>query len=859
MKYRIKRSVDFLILAVVSISPSLLAANTAINVPVHFEPHRGGYIVRGLKTGARLEPGGALRLSLSGGGSFALRFAGGDPRVKPEAGEPLPGRTHYFSGRDPEKWRTNVPHYARVRYRDVYPGIDVVYYGRPGALEYDLVVAPGADPRRVRLRVSGAATVQADGGDLLIQAGGRRLRHARPRIYQETAAGRQEVGGRYSLDRNGGVRIEVATYDPRRPLVIDPMIAYSTLLGGDDEDNIQALAVDAQGNVYVGGKAGSADFPGSPHKAARNRYRPDGYVTKIDAAGATVVFTAVFPGDGVAGIALDTAGNIYATGTTGSADFPVTSNAVQSRPRMNDPFLIKLDPAGSRLLYATLMGGSRHDYARAVAVTPAGHAVVAGYTTSPDFPMVPPVASRAGTDDEAFVFRLDTVSGRLVYSSPFGGSKGDQGNAVALDITGNAYITGSTYSTDFPVTANAFQKASKGYVNTFVVKLNPGGDSILYATLLGGSSSGSTENVGNAIAVDAGGNAYVVGTTNFRDFPATVQLSPKRGGSEAFITKLNPDGSALVYSGLIGGSYNDYGFGVALAPNGEAWVTGTSQTLIEKDFPIINPTQRAWGGGYSDWFLARVNGAGTAITFSTYIGGLGEEGGLNSPRLGGVALDPAGNVYVAGHTLSADFPTTSGVLEPRYGGHATATRNEGEGFIVKIDPSREPAPVVVSARDRVITTVIGGGTVGGATSGPATQAALGTVTAMTLHPSGSVVFATKACGGATIIPGGSVIWGSCEGGPIRAAGPDGSIRVLTAATGTWADASGLDRDGFPASGKYVNLKEGGLAADAAGNIYLTEAVTNIIWKIGADGILRRVAGTGKCVFGPGGGDGGPAR
>lgn len=836
-----------------------------VKFPIHFEPEGDAIVVRGLRAGARIEPGASMLLSLPQARSFSLQFMGANRRAAVEPSELLPGCTHYFIGRDSRKWRTNVPQYGRVRYRDVYPGIDVVYYGVSGSLEYDFIVKPGADPRRIRIAISGAGAVRTEGGDLVIEAAGRWLRHARPRIYQETPQGRVEIAGRYAIDGAGHVHIDLDRYDSSKTLVIDPLIVYSTLLGGDDEDDIRAMAVDGQGNVYVTGSAGSNNFPGStsPNTKTRTQYAPDAYVAKINAAGTALVFAAFFgslSGNDIGtGIALDPAGNIYVTGSTTSADFPVSANAVQTKLNLTDAFLLKLDPSGSKILYSTLVGGSRHDYPEGLAVTPAGHAVVAGHTNSRDFPRVASVASPAGgaSDSDAFVFRLDTGTGKLVYSSVFGGAETDEAYAVALDGSGNAYVTGTTRSKEFPVSANAFQGVFRGSANSFIVKLNAAGNSFVYSTLLGGASTGSTTNAGNAIAVDAAGNAYIVGTTDSQDFPTTALLIPKRAiaGTDAFVAKLNPDGSALLYSSPIGGSGFDYGFGVAVTSSGEAWVTGTVFASFDSpDFPTVNPTQWAWGGGFHDWFLCKVNAAGTALTFSTFIGGSGDEGELNPHRHGGVALDQAGNVYVAGQTMSGDFPATAGVLQARYGGYSTAAENAGDTFIVRIDPLQDPAPVVVTPQDRVITTVAGGGTLGAAISGPATQAAIGDITAMALHPSGSVLFASKGCGGGTII-GGQVVPGSCESGPIRSVSPDGWLRVVA---GSISGVFGSG-DGGPAEKAVLDISSA-LAVDAAGNIYIAEAsgsfAHNRVWKVGTDGIIHRIVGTGTYGYA---GDGGPAR
>jgi len=526
-----------------------------------------------------------------------IRLAGANPAGEIRGEKELPGKSNYFIGNDPSKWRTSVPHYGKVRYELVYPGVDLVYYGTPastGQLEYDFVVAPGADPGAIGLAFDGASRLELDSqGDLVISltADGARvtgdssgftdqdLRLHKPVIYQETGGGRREISGGYVLTNEHEVSFRVAHYDASLPLVIDPVLVYSTYFGGSGNslavigDKGSAIALDAAGDAYVTGSTSSNDFPTTPgafQAALGSRNYVNAFVTKLNATGTALVYSTYLGGsfgsfDGGSAIALDSAGNAYVTGSTSSNDFPTTPGAFQTTLRgRSNAFVTKLNPTGSALLYSTYLGGSGFDVGSAIALDSAGNAYVTGSTSSNDFPTTAGVfQSILRGPANAFVTKLNATGTALVYSTYLGGSgtvlpgiaTGDQGSAIALDAAGDAYVTGSTTSADFPTTPGAFQAAlrSSGGGNAIVTKLNATGTALVYSTYLGGSRF----DAGNAIALDSAGNAYVTGSTHSSDFPTTpgaFQAALRSSDGNAFVTKLNATGTALLYSTYLGGS-----------------------------------------------------------------------------------------------------------------------------------------------------------------------------------------------------------------------------------------------------------------------------------------------------------------
>lgn len=632
--------------------------------------------------------------------SFAvlhIGLKGANPGAELEGREKLPGVSNYFIGKDPSGWRTHIAHYARIRALDVYPGIDLEYYGCPGKdrgqLEHDFVVSPKGDPHAIRWEFQGAGQMKINKqGNLILTAGRGRLVLKPPLCYQVLGGQRREVECRYRLSGQNQVGFQVGDYDPTQNLVIDPVLVYSTYLGGNDSDIVFGMAVDGSGNTYLTGETTSSNFPTTPGAfQTALKSGSNAFVTKLNAAGTALVYSTYLGGsigDAGDGIAVDSDGNAYVGGATGSTDFPTTSGAFQTAfkgPKgATTAFVTKLDPTGSSLAYSTYLGGMVFDICNGIAVDGGGNAYVTGRTFSGDFPTTPGVFQTLlnykgipGTGGNAFITKLNGRGSALLYSTYLGGSSTDQANGISLDKAGNVYVTGGAFSTDFPTTAGAFQPASKGTVNAFVSKLNPAGTALAYSTYLGGNQV----DIGNGIAVDGDGNAYVTGQTSSGNFPTTAGAfqTALKSGSNAFVTKLNTAGTALDYSSYLGGSNSDLGRGIAVDSNGKAWIVGTTSST---DFPTTGPVQTALRGS-GNAFVAAIDPAmvGKASSvFSTYLGGSNADQGT------AIALDGGGNAYVTGITNSPDFPTTSGVFQ-------SALKGARDNFYVaKINPSVSCVP-----------------------------------------------------------------------------------------------------------------------------------------------------------------------
>jgi hypothetical protein len=597
------------------------------------------------------------------GAVVRMKLVGANAAPRVIGAEEQPGKVHYFIGSDPAKWQTNVPTYAKVKYQGVYHGVDLVYYGNQGRLEYDFVVAPGIDPNKIRLKLLGRGKLRVnEKGDLLLGSGGEQVRFEKPVVYQELAGDKKQVEGSYVLASANRVGFQLGEYDHSQPLVIDPVLSYSTYLGSNIDDGVD-IAVDASGNAYVTGFTYSTDFPtvnalqpalGSPNNIS------NAFVSKIDASGSALVYSTYLGGSGNGlngdfgfGIAVDASGNAYVTGFTHSTNFP-TANALQSifGGGGTDAFVTKINPSGSELVYSTYLGGSNRDSGSRIAVDASGNAYVTGFTQSTNFPTASALQpALGGPGGSAFVTKINASGSALVYSTYFGGSgsglNGDFGVGIAVDASENAYVTGGTYSTNFP-TVNALQPTLGGFLNAFVTKINQSGSALVYSTYLGGSIG----EYGNCVAVDTSGNAYVTGFTHSTNFPTANALQSTFGGgdTDAFVTKINKSGSALVYSTYLGGSKADSGNCIAADTSGNAYITGSTQST---DFPTVHALQPALAGPAVSAFVTKINASGSALVYSTYLGG---SGGDNS---NGIAVDASGNAYVTGGTQSTNFPTAS--------------------------------------------------------------------------------------------------------------------------------------------------------------------------------------------------------
>ncbi|MCX6636456.1 MAG: SBBP repeat-containing protein [Acidobacteria bacterium] len=589
---------------------------------------------------------------------------------------PLEGKVQYFIGNSPERWRTGIPTYGRVRFSDVYPGIDLIYYGNQRQLEYDFELSPGANPSRIRLSFEGTKSLRIDAnGDLVLGMAKGELRHHRPRAHQRQDGVERPIAAGYRVIGPREVHIEVAAYDRSLPLTIDPVLSYSTYLGGFRNDRAWGMAVDASGCAYLVGESLSTNFPAANALQAVNKGNTDVFVTKLNASGTGMVFSTYLGGADVdvgSGIAVDGAGNIYITGYTRSAAFPVTVGAYRTtKSGGEDAFVAKLAPTGGSLIYSTFVGASGNDRAQAIAVDASGNAHIAGYTTSVTFPRVSAAQATFGGATDAFASKLNASGSALVYSTYLGGSSNDTASGIAVDGSGNAYIAGQTQSSNFPV-RSAYQTNKAGSGDAFVVKLSAAG-AFIFSTYLGGKSVDSAK----AIALDASSNIYLTGSTYSIDFPTSTGAfqRTKSGEYDAFITKMNSAGTALVWSTYLGGAESDEGTAIAVDGSGIPYVAGFTAS---PNFPVSNACQPSFGG-LRDAFVAVLTSAGSALQYSTYLGGSGDD------RAQAIAVGGS-SVYVAGYTLSTDFPTTAGALFLNHAGSTDAFSARLGGLAVMTSP-----------------------------------------------------------------------------------------------------------------------------------------------------------------------------
>jgi hypothetical protein len=576
-----------------------------------------------------------------------------------------------------------MPTFAAVRYEEVYPGISVTWHGRGGRLEYDFAVAPGADPSCIRLRFPGAdAVTLGRSGEIVLSTGDSEVRHLAPVAYQERGRVREAVKADWLLADNGQGTFALGRYDRTRPLVIDPVIVGSAILGGTGFDSSNAVALDGAGNVYVTGETGSLDFPLAGGSTRAPAGQNDVFVAKLDPTGSTLLYSTVVGGsaaDSGTGIAVDSAGNAWVTGETVSSNFPTTGGAFQpALAGATDAFVAKLDPSGAALLVATLLGGEGFDRGNGIAADGGGGAAIAGRTGSLSFPTTPDALQTffRGSDFDAFFSRFD-ASGALVHSTFLGGSENDAAFGVALDAANRAYVVGGTRSPDFPATPSAFQGSNLS-TDAFVSAFAPGGG-LLYSTFLGGSFVDR----GNAIAVDPRGLVLVAGQASSPDFPSVSATQSTYGGgpNDAFVAAIDPSASgdaSLLFSTFLGGQGDDRAHGVGVASETAVWVAGQASST---GFPVIDPSFSAAGGGASDVFAARFDLAASAVLrFSTILGGAGDD------RAHGVAATASGDAVLAGRTDSPGFPPNASRPGP---GGAT------DAFVVRIaEGGGSPAPSV---------------------------------------------------------------------------------------------------------------------------------------------------------------------
>ncbi len=684
-------------------------------LPLSFEANEGQtdakvkFLSRGTGQTLFLTAKGAV-LTFSGRQALRLNLVGANSNTRIAGLSRLPGNSNYYLGNDPTKWHTNVPTFSRVRYSELYPGVDLVFYGNQRRLEYDFVVAPGADPQQISLGIPDAtkASVDAD-GNVILRYGVNELQLTKPHVYQDVAGQRTEIAGGYLL-RGHRLRFQIAKYDHNQALTIDPQLVYSTYLGGSSGDSGNAIALDSAGNAYVTGSTFSADFPVTPGALQVTQHgSQDVFVAKLNASGTGLVYAAVIGGnsfDSAHAIAVDQSGNVYLTGLTNSHDFPVTAGAFKSvyGPDVSittgtficgngfHAFAVKLNTAGNQLVYSTYLEGTGNDWGYGIAIDSAGNAYITGNTISTDFPTTPGAyqttfggGESTGTcvhPSDVFVTKLNPTGSAQVYSTYLGGSD-NEGTAggIVVDSSGNAFVTGSTQSSNFPTTAGAFQTKTGGGTavtgvaqpDAFITKLNPSGSALIYSTYLGGSG----EELGYGIALDSSENAYVTGlttSTNFPTTPGTIQNTYGGGPFDAFVTELNASGTALVYSTYLGGNNDDEATAIAVDSLGSAYITGTTNST---NYTVTaNAIQAANKGGY-DAFVTKVSPQGQSLVYSTYLGGTDDDQG------NGITVDQSGNAFITGYSFASDFP----LMNPIQSTNLALSKGNTNVFVAEISSS----------------------------------------------------------------------------------------------------------------------------------------------------------------------------
>jgi len=746
-----------------------------MRVPLSFEPNQGQadssvqFLARGSGYALLLTPGKVV-LNLERqqpADTLRMSLIGANATANPEGLARQPGVVSYFIGNDPKKWRTGVPTYGKVRYSQVYPGVDLVFYGSQRQLEYDFVVAPGADPNRIAWRIDGArASVDAE-GNLVLSASNGPASFKKPVVYQLDGDKKTGVEGQFAVAGNQ-VHFRLGGYDHSRALIIDPVLSYASYLAGSGNDYIgrgldnspngtsQGIAVDSAGSAYVTGSTYSIDFPTkNPYQSAPPAkvtgvlpgQWPSAFVTKFSPDGGSLVYSTYLGGNGYDygfAIAVDSSGNAYVTGETDSPDFPVTSGAYQTvcSPNPNNTgepsassncgtsdtsaFVTKLNSTGTGLVYSTFLGGyGSYAYATAIAVDGAGRAYIAGnesevcytgqaFTFQSCFPttssaVISGTQPIGGDPQFAFVAAFDPTGAQLLYSTLFGDLNfkctigcggGTYGTGVTVDANGYFYLAGETQSSNLPTTAGVIQPhgAPLGnpptYVQAwrgFVAKFNPvtsaGGASPAYATYLGGQTANLDDFI-SGIAIDSASNAYIVGYTNSPDFPVTAGAYSTVCGpngqtcAAAHVTKLNPTGSAIVWSTFVGDSKGDasdalfFTGPIQLDGKGNIYIVGQE---AGSGFPSVNPVEAAPSGGDMDVIVAELDPTGANLLFSTRIG----SGGLNTASPAGLAVNSAGDIYIAGNNGGPNLITTPGAFQ------TTASNNPccSHGFVAKIVPT----------------------------------------------------------------------------------------------------------------------------------------------------------------------------
>lgn len=664
------------------------AAARPSGAALRFEPNRGQfedrirYLARGPNFGLHLSREGAT-LALKGAESDERAIVGlrvvGARAVEPQGFGVLPGHSNYVMGNAAQHWVNAVASFSQVQYAGVLPGVDLVFYGTGAReLEYDLRLAPGADPALIELELDGVVDIElSQTGDALLKLpGGGELKQHRPIAYQLEPDGvRHFLPAEFRVLPGRRLGFRVSGVDPARALVIDPVLSYATYLGGSRYDHFNAVAADASGNTYAVGYTTGTLFPTAA--AAQPGYGggfSDAVIVKLNAAGNSFIYATYLGGsdaDQAYGVAVDASGNAYVTGVTFSANFPKLGALQPTLGGGQDAFVAKLNGGGA-LVYSTFLGGTGDDLGQAIAVNAAGEAYVAGSTFSANFPKLGAFQGALSGTNDAFVSRLTAAGSSLVSSTYLGGAGGEYGQGIAIDNAGGAIVVGQTGSSNFPVLSAAQGSFGGSLADAFISRFNPAGSSLVYSTYLGGSAS----DVATGVA-QVGGAAIVAGYTSSSNFPVLGGgQAALGGGSDAFLTRVNQSGSAFDYSTFLGGASSDAANAVLLDGSGFVYVVGETAST---DFPAASPiTGQEVLKGTSDAFLAAFSSSSGAKSYASYLGGNAADSAV------GVAAG-AGLLHVLGNTFSSNFPTQSAIFSSPLGPQ--------DGFVARLPvQTLAPAP-----------------------------------------------------------------------------------------------------------------------------------------------------------------------
>jgi len=650
------------------------------------------------KSSANARPSRVPRLQVNAAPSISekpavvrMQLVGANSSTQITAADQLPGKSNYYLGNDPQKWQTNVSQYARVAYKSVYRGIDLAYYGEQSKLEFDFIVAPASDPASIDLAFSGAQQVATDAsGNLVISSAGGDVVLHKPVAYQQQNGSRQLVDASFIQTAHHRVSFHLGSYDRGRELVIDPTVTYSTYLGGSAEDEAYGVAVDGSGNAYVTGATQSINFPAPSGTTVSTAGGFDVFVSKLNPTGTALLYSTLIGGssdDFGLGIAVNGTGT-YVVGNTSSTNFPSTPTIGPGGGQ--DAFVAKLDNNTGARLQVTRIGGTGTESGNGIALDITGAAYIGGETDSTDFPIAgPPIQTTNAGADDGFIAKLDSSGTVLDYSTYIGGSAEDLVTGIALDGSNNAYVTGITISSDFPTTTGAFQTTEPSTTgdNGFVAAIKADGSAKIYSTYLGGSGT----NDALAIAVDSAGEAYVTGDTNSSNFPVlNATQATLKGATDVFITKLQANGSGLLFSTYYGGTLDDAGTGIAIDAFNDVYVTGRT---LSSDYPTNGTPFQSSLSGTSDAFVTELSNTGSPV-YSSFLGGTGSENSVSAstvPALGAVAVDSSSNAYLAGSTDSTTgFPVSPSALQSSYGGGLE------DGFVTKVGAAPADFSVAVS-------------------------------------------------------------------------------------------------------------------------------------------------------------------